>query len=82
MTSLLDGFFSSAEFHDLQASNKEFISALYAHLLLRIEDQQGASQWLAALEKGATYTDVALAFLQSSEFAAVIGSHSTGLATG
>ena len=82
VASLLDGFFSSAEFHDLQASNKEFISALYAHLLLRIEDQQGASQWLAALEKGATYTDVALAFLQSSEFAAVIGSHSTGLTTG
>lgn len=59
---------NSAEYSTRNASNSDFVDALYRDVMGRNADAAGKNIWMAALTSGTNRAAVANAFLSSSEF--------------
>jgi hypothetical protein len=70
---VLEGFLCSTEFLDQSGSKNEFIDDLYAFLLNRLPEEGARTGWVNALDNGASYNDVLRHFIESKEFASIIG---------
>jgi hypothetical protein len=83
LTQAAAGFAGSAEFANLygaNASDTQFVQALYQNVLHRAGDGAGADFWLHALESSVTRADVLANFSESAENQAqVIGSIQNGI---
>ena len=76
---VLANFLSSEEFLSREASTKEFVSDLYAHLLMRAPDPAGFKAWQNTLDDGLAASEVVKGFTASAEFKALIGIAPSGL---
>jgi hypothetical protein len=83
LTQAAAGFAGSAEFANLygaNASDTQFVQALYQNVLHRAGDSAGADFWLHALESSVTRADVLANFSESAENQTqVIGSIQNGI---
>jgi hypothetical protein len=83
LTQAAAGFAGSAEFANLygaNASDTQFVQALYQNVLHRAGDSAGADFWLHALGSSVTRADVLANFSESAENQAqVIGSIQNGI---
>lgn len=62
------GFFNSQEFIARELDNEEFVTILYRVFFDREPDTQGFSNWINALENGATRSEVINEFAGSTEW--------------
>lgn len=65
---VVEAFFSSSEYNNLNESNESFVAGLYRDLLGRAPDVAGEAYWLNALESGVARASVVTDFVNSSEF--------------
>lgn len=69
----VNALYTSSEFNNLHASNKDFVNELYIDLLGRHADTGGEAAWIKALDAGASRASVVGAFTHSDEFVQLVG---------
>ena len=67
-SSIARGFFNSQEFIARELDNEEFVNTLYRVFFDREPDTQGFTNWINALENGATRSEVINEFAGSTEW--------------
>lgn len=71
-SSILKAFLASSEKEE-ETTHSDFINDLYAHLLNRHADDEGAEFWISQIEDGISRIEIIDAFLNSEEFISLVG---------
>lgn len=71
--SVIQSFFTSAQFTAQNPTNSQYVNSLYEDLLGRPSDASGLNFWTSVLDNGQSKTAVIGSFLNSAEFNHLIG---------